>query len=703
MIRAYAYRIVLIKTGAGRIPLNDDRNDLTEKIRWLLLLRVVILSFFLGASALFHFLQVERNLSYLISLSVPLVLAYLFSIGSAFLLPRIISLRLFAHAQVSFDLLLITGIIWLTGDIASPFSFLYNLAVMNAAILLFYRGAFLTAATSSICYTTLLLWSRYAYHGVNEAPLYWSPLVTLVLNIGSFFSIAWLGGFLANKLSETEQLLKEKQIDYQELDAFKDALLQGIGSGVAITDDKGRINYFNRQAQDLTALDEAGVKGKQLDQIFPGMNYDFQRNRNVGTMITDEIPFLGPQGAQRQVRITLAPLSNAKEKLVGFVAILADITKQKQIEEKIRLAEELRQAREAALSDAPTVIENSEFHFEGIIGKSGGIEKIYQLIQKVAASSTNVLISGESGTGKELVARAIHLNGPRRNKPFVAVNCGAIPETLIESELFGHVRGAFTGAIADHTGLFKQADQGTVFLDEVGELPLHLQVKLLRVLQEKTFTPVGASKQQKVDVRVISATNRDLRKELEAGRFREDLFYRLNVVQMVLPPLRSRKEDIPVLAHYFLRKFAASHAKNVEEISSGALMHLMSYSFPGNVRELENIIEHAVAVTNKNVLTEDDLPQHVKSVPLTDDVDVFEKTAPGGAELFFGKGLSLDVELETHEKCILLGALKRANGIQKKAAEILGINYRSLRHRLEKYDMLNPRLGSQVEQTRDEQ
>jgi two-component system response regulator PilR (NtrC family) len=693
----------LSETDTGRIPLNDERKDLTEKIRWLLLLRVVILSFFLGASALFHFLQVERNLSYLISLSVPLVLAYLFSIGSAFLLPRISSLRLFAHAQVSFDLLLITGIIWLTGDIASPFSFLYNLAVMNAAILLFYRGAFLTAATSSICYTTLLLWSRYGYHGGNEAPLYWSPLVTLVLNIGSFFSIAWLGGFLANKLSETEQLLKEKQIDYQELDAFKDALLQGIGSGVAITDDKGRINYFNRQAQELTALDEAGVKGKQLDQIFPGMNYDFQRNRSVGTIITDEIPFLGPQGMQRQVRITLAPLSNAKEKLVGFVAILADITKQKQIEEKIRLAEELRQAREAALSDAPTVIENSEFHFEGIIGKSGGIEKIYQLIQKVAASSTNVLISGESGTGKELVARAIHLNGPRRNKPFVAVNCGAIPETLIESELFGHVRGAFTGAIADHTGLFKQADQGTVFLDEVGELPLHLQVKLLRVLQEKTFTPVGASKQQKVDVRVISATNRDLRKELEAGRFREDLFYRLNVVQMVLPPLRSRKEDIPVLAHYFLRKFAASHAKNVEEISSGALMHLMNYSFPGNVRELENIVEHAVAVTNKNVLTEDDLPQHVKSVPLTDDVDVFEKTAPGGAELFFGKGLSLDVELETHEKCILLGALKRANGIQKKAAEILGINYRSLRHRLEKYDMLNPRLGSQVEQTRDEQ
>jgi len=679
----------------------DERKDLAERIRWLLLLRVVTLSFFLGASALFHFFQIERDVIYLISLSVPLILAYLISVGSGLLLPRIRNLRGFAHAQVSFDVLLITGIIWLTGDIASPFAFLYNLAVMNAAILLFYRGAFLTAASSSVCYTALLLWSRYWDHAGLGMPLYWSPLVTVLLNIGSYFVIAWLGGFLADKLGEMEKLLKEKQIDYLELDAFKDALLEGIGNGVAITDDRGQINFFNRQAQTLTALEETHVKGKRLDQVFPGLNFDLQRNRSAGTIVTDEFPFEGTQGTQRQLRLTLAPLSNAKQVFVGFVAILADITKQKQIEEKIRLEEEIRRARESALSQTPVVIENSEFHFEGMIGKSGGIAKIYQLIQKVAASNTNVLISGESGTGKELVARAIHLNGPRRDKPFVAVNCGAIPEALIESELFGHVRGAFTGAVSDHIGLFKQADQGTVFLDEVGELPLHLQVKLLRVLQEKTFTPVGGSKQLKVDVRVISATNRDLRKELDEGRFREDLFYRLNVVQMVLPPLRSRKEDIPALAHYFLRKFAASHSKNVEEISSDALMHLMTYSFPGNVRELENILEHAVAVTNHNVLREDDLPQHVKGAPLADEADLFEKTAPGGAEVFFSKGLSLDVELETHEKCILIGALKRANGIQKKAAEILGINYRSLRHRLEKYDMLNSKIGSGNQQPLD--
>jgi len=273
----------------------------------------------------------------------------------------------------------------------------------------------------------------------------------------------------------------------------------------------------------------------------------------------------------------------------------------------------------------------------------------------------------------------------------VAVNCGAIPETLIESELFGHVRGAFTGAVSDRAGLFKQADQGTIFLDEVGELPLHLQVKLLRVLQEKTFAPVGGNKQVKVDVRVISATNRDLRKEMDDGRFRGDLFYRLNVVQIVMPPLRNRKEDIPTLAHHFMRKFAASHGKQVEEISSGALMHLMSYGYPGNVRELENIIEHAVAVANKNIMTEEDLPAHIRGVPINEEAEVFERSAPGGADLFFAKGLSLDVELETHEKCILLGALKRANGVQKRAAEILGINYRSLRHRLEKYGLLNPK------------
>jgi len=670
--------------------LSDDHQELTEKIRWLLLLRVVILSFFLGATALFHFFGTEGDLSYLLSLSVPLVFAYLISIVSVVALPHVRRLHLFAHAQVCFDVILITGIIRITGDIGSPFSVLYNLAVLNGAILLFYRGAFFTAACSSLSYIGLLLWSQY-YGSGSGIPLSWSMLVPIFLSIGSFFVIALLSGLLTNKLSETEQLLKEKQIDYQELDAFKDALLKGIGSGVAIADREGRINYFNQQAQALTSLTEDAVKGKRLEQIFPGLNYDFQSKRGAGALISAELPLSNSAAPRsiKQIRLTLAPLCSLNGDPIGFLSIFEDITRQKEIEEKVRLEEELQRARQVEWTAKSSGSDSLGFQFEGVIGKSGGIENIHKLIQKVASTNTNILISGESGTGKELVARAIHLNGGRKQRAFVAVNCGAIPENLIESELFGHVRGAFTGAVSDHIGLFKQADQGTIFLDEVGDLPLHLQVKLLRVLQEKSFTPVGGNKAIKVDVRVISASNRDLRKELEEGRFREDLFYRLNVVHMVMPPLRSRREDIPALTHYFLKKFATSHAKKVEEISSGALMRLMSYSYPGNIRELENILEHAVAVTGKNVVTEDDLPQHLKEVPILEESDLFERTAPAGAETFFDKGLSLDAELETHEKCILLGALKRANGVQKRAAELLGINYRSLRHRLEKYDLLH--------------
>ena len=682
--------------------MSDENKELTEKIRWLLLLRVVILSFFLGATALFHFFGTEGDLSYLLSLSVPLVFTYLISIISVVILPHVPRLRLFAHAQVCFDVILITGIIRITGDIGSPFSVLYNLAVLNGAILLFYRGAFFTAGCSSLSYVGLLLWSQY-YDSGNGILLSWSMLIQIFLSIGSFFVIAWLSGLLTNKLSETEQLLKEKQIDYQELDAFKDALLKGIGSGVAIADRDGRINYFNQQAQELTSLSENAVKGKRLEQIFPGLNYDFETHRNAGALVTAELPLTNARALRsvKQIRLTLAPLCSLNGDPIGFLSIFEDITRQKEIEEKVRLEEELRRAREVAWTANSSAGDTPGFHFEGVIGKSGGIENIHKLIQKVASTNTNILISGESGTGKELVARAIHLNGPRRQRPFVGVNCAAIPENLIESELFGHVRGAFTGAVSDHIGLFKQADQGTIFLDEVGKLPLHLQVKLLRVLQEKSFTPVGGNKPVKVDVRIISATNRDLRKEHEEGRFREDLFYRLNVVHMVMPPLRSRTEDIPALAHYFLKKFATSHAKQVEEISSGALMRLMNYVYPGNIRELENVLEHAVAVTGKNVITEDDLPQHLKGVPIVEESDLFERTTPAGAEMFFGKGLSLDVELETHEKCILLGALKRANGVQKKAAELLGINYRSLRHRLEKYDLLHSKtfeFGNQPEE-----
>jgi two-component system response regulator PilR (NtrC family) len=670
----------------------DERAALVRRIKWLLFLRVVILSFFLGAVAIVYLVRGQPEDLYAFrGLQSPVIGAYIISLVSALVVARVTNLALFSHLQVNFDVLLITGIVWITGGLESPFPFLYNLAVMNGSVLLFHRGALTTAIFSSLCYGTLTLWTWYERFVPGSAAT-GDLIMNLTLNIPSFFIIAFLGGLLARRLYETELLLKNKQREYLDLDALKEAVLQGVGSGVAVTDPRGHINYFNGQARALTALSEEAVKGKKLVDVFPGLSYEFNGGQEQKRMILQEFEFLDPEGQPKQLRLTLARLIDQQEKPVGYVAIFEDVTKQRELEEKVRLEEEMRKARERNLEDEeqPEMAGN-DFRFEGVVGKSGGMDKIYQLIQKIAAATTNVLITGESGTGKELVAKAIHYNGPRRNGPFMAVNCGAIPENLMESELFGHARGAFTGAVADHDGLFKRADKGTIFLDEVGELPLHLQVKLLRVLQEKTFNPVGGSKTVKVDVRVISASNKDLRNEVDKGQFREDLFYRLNVVQIALPPLRNRKEDIPLLSHYFVQKFASSLSKKVEEISSDALVHLMNYAYPGNVRELENIVEHAVAMTAKNIITEEDLPAYTRGTPISKEVEVFERTAPGGPDAFFGKNISLDDEIATHEKCLLLGALKRTNGVQKKAAELLGINYRSFRHRLEKYGLLNTR------------
>ena len=649
---------------------------------------MVILFFFLGATGLFHFLKQGGQSGLFLSLQMPLIAAFIVSIGSALILPWIRNLNFFAHAQVDFDVILITSIVLITGGIESPFALLYNLAIVNGAIFLFYRGAIVTAGFSGLCYAGLLLWSRYGLYGSTTSSAD-QMIMALTLNIPTFFIIAFLAGYLSTSVNKTKKLLTEKERDYRDLEALKEALIEGVGSGVAITDLKGTISYFNQQAQDLTSLSAVTVKGKNLSEIFPALSYNFNGDVEAQRVSVDEFSFSDPSGQSKHLRLTLAPLSDLAKGPIGFVSIFEDITKQKDLEERVRLEEEMRKARERELVHEVDPLVSEGFRFEGVIGHSGGMDKIYQLIQKVAGTSTNVLITGESGTGKELVARAIHFNGHRRDCPFVPVNCGAIPENLIESELFGHVRGAFTGAIADHAGFFKQADKGTIFLDEIGELPLHLQVKLLRVLQEKVFVPVGGSKQISVDVRVISASNRDLRKEMEKGQFRDDLFYRLNVVQLALPPLRNRKEDIPLLAQQFIKKFARGHNKQVEEISSATLMFLMAYTYPGNIRELENIIEHAVAVTNKNVLTEEDLPPQIRGISLPDEVRLMEKTTPGGGEAFFSKKISLDDELATHEKCLLLGALKKTNGVQKKAAELLGINYRSFRHRLEKYGLLS--------------
>lgn len=324
----------------------------------------------------------------------------------------------------------------------------------------------------------------------------------------------------------------------------------------------------------------------------------------------------------------------------------------------------------------------STVHFDKIVGSSPRMQHIYQMVRQVAKTRTNVLITGESGTGKELIARAIHDDSERAGQAFIPVNCGGIPETLVESEFFGHKKGAFTGATQDKQGLLEAAHGGTLFLDEVGELSVPMQVKLLRAVQERVFRMVGGTRDVSVDIRIISATNKHLEDEVIAGRFREDLFYRLNVIEIKVPPLRERKGDLKVLAQHFLDKYSKEMGKGVSKISSYAIDMLKKYDFPGNVRELENLIERSVALSSTNILLPDSLAMSIHKRRWIEGVknkrfDVDE----------VAQGVALDNILAEIESAYLKKALECTGGNKNKAAELLGITFRSFRYRVDKLNI----------------
>ncbi len=349
---------------------------------------------------------------------------------------------------------------------------------------------------------------------------------------------------------------------------------------------------------------------------------------------------------------------------------------------------ELSQTIRRALEKKTLVQEKEELerelkqtvHFGNIVGNSPQMMKIYTLIRQVAKTKTNVLVSGESGTGKELIAQAIHSNSDRHERPFVVINCGGIPETLMESELYGHRKGAFTGAIDNKRGLFEVADGGTVFLDEIGELTPPIQIKLLRLVQEKVFKRVGGTEDISVDIRIISATNKNLEKEVIEGRFREDLYYRLNVIHINAPPLRERSDDLPLLAQHFLEKYAREMGKEINKLSSYALDMLSRYDFPGNVRELENMIERSVALSTTNII----LPESITLSTFKRDSK--EKPSPVDIDITLS-GFNLEETLNDTEKKYIKKALETTGDNKKRAAEILGINLRSLRYRIKKLKM----------------
>jgi two-component system response regulator PilR (NtrC family) len=352
--------------------------------------------------------------------------------------------------------------------------------------------------------------------------------------------------------------------------------------------------------------------------------------------------------------------------------------------------DELRIVIEKALEKKILAVENrrlrkelrSQVRDRNIIGHSRAMQEVYDLIAQVAETKTNVLVYGESGTGKELVARAIHEQGDRNGEPFVAINCGAIPENLLESELFGHAKGSFTGAVQNKEGLFEAASGGTLFLDEIAELSPALQVKLLRALQEKTIRRVGDTVDRKVDVRIISATNRRLEDEVAGGRFREDLYYRLNVIQLTLPPLRERVDDIPLLVQHFIRRYSEELGKPIDGMDAEAYEALSRYAFPGNVRELENLVERAVALSRGPTIGCDLFPATVLQARPQRDTARFPV-----------EGVDLEKMVADYERSLLHEALRAAGGVKKRAARLLGISFRSFRYRLEKLGIEDPTPG----------
>ena len=441
----------------------------------------------------------------------------------------------------------------------------------------------------------------------------------------------------------------------EKTDKFFNVILNSIADGVFTTDSDGRITFFNKAAEQITGFSSREALGHFCFDIFRA---DICQSRcalkeTIRTkkeIINLPVTILNKEGKKVPISISTAVLRNERGKIIGGVETFRDLSA---IEE---LKKELFQT----------------YTLGDIISKSHQIHEIFKILPNVADTDSTVLIQGASGTGKELFAKAIHNLSPRKGKPFVSVNCGALPDPLLESELFGYVKGAFTDAKKDKPGRFALAHGGTIFLDEVGDMSPSLQVKLLRVLQDKEYEPLGAVSPRKTDVRIIAATNKDLSMLVNRERFRDDLFYRLNVIKIELPPLAERKEDIPLLAEAFVKKFNAKTGKQISGITDEALRYLLNYDYPGNVRELENIIERAFVLCRGNRIDEDCLPREILH-------DQHETSAQAG---FKDEPPLHRAEAETIEKI-----LRKYNGNRLMAAHELGINRSTLWRKMKKYGL----------------
>jgi len=426
----------------------------------------------------------------------------------------------------------------------------------------------------------------------------------------------------------------------------------------ALADGEEALNLLARKSYDVIIT----------DLFLPGVSgIDILKHVKERSLPCNVIMITGYATAETAVEAMKEGAFDYITKPVNFeklkVLIAKAVEKSRLVAENLYLREQLR----------------GKYKFDNIIGNSPAILPVFSRMEKILHTDSTVLILGESGTGKELVARAIHYNGSRKEKPFIPINCGAIPAGLLESELFGHVRGAFTGAVVDKPGKFEVANQGTIFLDEIGTMPLHLQMKLLRVLQEQEVERVGSTRRTKLDVRVISATNTDLEQKVRRGEFREDLYYRLNVIPIHLPPLRERREDIPLLARHFMRKICAEMRRPALELTPAALLAMEGYQWPGNVREMENVIERAIALTDNDIIDRQDLPPQIGGVSRTLE-QLPSLQIPDS-------GLDLPETIAQIELSLIRQAMEKSHHVKARAAELLNINRTTLVEKIKRYGM----------------
>ena len=434
-------------------------------------------------------------------------------------------------------------------------------------------------------------------------------------------------------------------------------ILDSVADGVFTVDADWRITSWNHAAEQITGFSKEEAIGKRCHDVFRANVCQegcvLRRTMKTGeNMVNLPINILTKEGLEKPISISTAVLRDKEGEVVGGVETFRDLSELESLRRRLR----------------------QEYSFQDIVSKNHRIQAIFRILPDIAESESTVLILGPSGSGKELFARALHHLSHRKDKPFMAINCGALPDTLLESELFGYKAGAFTDAKRDKPGRFALAKGGTLFLDEIGDISVALQVKLLRVLQEKTFEPLGSGKSERADVRIITATNRDLRDEMARGRFREDLYYRLNVVRIELPPLRERKEDIPLLSDHFIARFNAEKGRDIVGLTQRALATLLSYDFPGNIRELENTIERAFILCKKKLIDVDCLPPEISGTS-------FSPTNEQGADIN---------PLDVAEAEVIRQALLRFDGHRDKTARALGMHKTTLFRKMKRLGIAYP-------------